>query len=704
MPTAKPLALIPVIRRDGPSGITAFGFGAPGVLRPGAVAPQRAGLDGALVAVALVAIAGLWIVTTERIRHEHDNAAADAWRQATNLAIAAEQHANATFGDVEQTLALVIREYELHGAPPALQQLFANGAIASGLYNLLVVTDEGGNVIATSSPVARFNVADRDYFAYHRDHPGDAVYIGRSVSGRATRNTIVPITRRIDKPDGTFAGVAVASVDPDYFAASYAKFDVGSNGVVGLVGVDGFARVRRVGDVREHGTDLRDSAFYRELQQRPVGTVLGPGRLDGARRYISFRTLERYPIVVQVGLDERDVLADFELRRSIYVIASAAATLVFAVIAVLFVAAARRQRRANEQLLQNEARFRATFDQAAVGISHVALDGRFLRANARFCQMHGYTKDELPNLTVFDTTHADDRPNLETLGRTLLDSAPGRIAPQFEKRNVRKDGSTIWVSIAVALVRDTAGKPDYFATMVEDITVRKAAEERYRATFNQPAVGIAHTTVDGCFLRVNDKLADMLGYTPSELLTMAIADVTVPAGLHAAFEARRQAIAERVESSVLETECVRKDGSRGWLMRSLSPVYDAGGNVDYCISIVQDITERKRAEAALKQSNEQFEQLVNHIQQVFFIVDVQRSELVYLSPAYERLCGVRFDSLASAARRWIDTVHADDRERALQRRDRHAQRDSRRAAAHRSSGRRHPLGSRARISGAQRRR
>ncbi|MCS0630330.1 diguanylate cyclase [Telluria mixta] len=119
-----------------------------------------------------------------------------------------------------------------------------------------------------------------------------------------------------------------------------------------------------------------------------------------------------------------------------------------------------------------------TFNQAAIGLAHVSLDGRWRRVNARLAAFVGYTEAELLAMTVQQTTHPDDSGNDAIAYRRLLD---GEIPyTTREKRYVGKDGAPVWVSVNSSLARDADGTPQYFIAMVEDITERKRAERRIR--------------------------------------------------------------------------------------------------------------------------------------------------------------------------------------------------------------------------------
>jgi len=126
-------------------------------------------------------------------------------------------------------------------------------------------------------------------------------------------------------------------------------------------------------------------------------------------------------------------------------------------------------------LRESEELFRLTFEQVAVGMAHVAEDGRWLRVNRKFCQILGYTEDELKQKTFQEITHPADLARDLELKARLARAEMSEFT--IEERYLRKDGISVWVNLTVAAVRDSAGKVKYFLSVVEDISARKKTEE-----------------------------------------------------------------------------------------------------------------------------------------------------------------------------------------------------------------------------------
>lgn len=131
-------------------------------------------------------------------------------------------------------------------------------------------------------------------------------------------------------------------------------------------------------------------------------------------------------------------------------------------------------RRWERTLRESEKRFNTTFEAAAVGMAHVALDGSWLRVNDKLCEISGYGRDELIGMTFMDLTPPEDLEGSRERKGSLI---KGDLGPySMERRYVRKDGSRVWVELSVSLEREASGEPDYLFCMAEDITARKVRE------------------------------------------------------------------------------------------------------------------------------------------------------------------------------------------------------------------------------------
>lgn len=129
---------------------------------------------------------------------------------------------------------------------------------------------------------------------------------------------------------------------------------------------------------------------------------------------------------------------------------------------------------ANAAHAEEARRYAATFDKAAVGIAHVTPDGRLLSVNHRFAAIAGYSEEELVGLHFRHISHPDDYVEDARSAAALIEGKAESYS--IEKRYIRKDGSIIWINLTVSLVRDAAGDPDFFVSIVEDVSARRSAE------------------------------------------------------------------------------------------------------------------------------------------------------------------------------------------------------------------------------------
>jgi PAS domain S-box-containing protein len=158
----------------------------------------------------------------------------------------------------------------------------------------------------------------------------------------------------------------------------------------------------------------------------------------------------------------------------------------------------------------------ATFEQAAVGIAHLTLDEEWISVNQRYCEITGYSRDEILKLRLEDLTHPEDRPaTREFVARIRAGELPEY---RMEKRYVRKDGAVIWVHLTVSIVRSTLGAPLYLVAFVDDITERRVAQQEasrtfslLRATLESTADGILVVDLNGRILSFNQKMTEMFG-------------------------------------------------------------------------------------------------------------------------------------------------------------------------------------------------
>lgn len=267
--------------------------------------------------------------------------------------------------------------------------------------------------------------------------------------------------------------------------------------------------------------------------------------------------------------------------------------------------------RAEAALRASEERFRVTFNQAAVGLAHVGVDGRYLLVNKKLCDILGYSEDELLQKTVWDVSYPDDRDATTPARRQLF---AGEIDTfSLEKRYVRKDGSAVWVNLTVSQIRDVRGSPLYDVAAFEDVTQRRSVQEalsssesRHRAVVEIAVEGIlihdaterivsANPSAERILRRTKDEL---VGKTLSELQFDSIREDGTPFPL----DERPLAVTLRTGKPQANVVIGHRgpDGAITWLSMNVLPLRETARQSPSGVVVsLTDITERRNFEEKL---------------------------------------------------------------------------------------------------------
>ncbi|MFA5262305.1 MAG: PAS domain S-box protein, partial [Opitutaceae bacterium] len=270
------------------------------------------------------------------------------------------------------------------------------------------------------------------------------------------------------------------------------------------------------------------------------------------------------------------------------------------------------RKHAENALRESEERFRSTFEQAATGIAHVSLDGKFLRVNQRFCNLLGYSQEELSGMHFQDITFADDLPaDLQKL-KELIEGKVSTFTK--EKRYLANRGRILWAQITVSLVHLPNGEPHYFIGVIQDIAQRKQAEDALRDSESRYR-RLTQAVTDYVYsVQIRDGhpaetkhgagCLSVTGYSEAEFesdhylwLRMVVAE-----DRHVVLD-QVEAILTNRDASPIEHRIARKDGTIRWVRNTPSAHRNAQGILLSYDGLVQDITERKIAEQQLREAN-----------------------------------------------------------------------------------------------------
>jgi PAS domain S-box-containing protein len=262
------------------------------------------------------------------------------------------------------------------------------------------------------------------------------------------------------------------------------------------------------------------------------------------------------------------------------------------------------EKNAHEQVQESEARFRAMFNNAVVGITLIAPDRRVLAINPAVLRMSGYSEAEMLAMTGQDITYPEDMPVGSLEFAEVL--AGRRNSFTIEKRYVRKDSVIYWARLSISAVRDAEGKLLYLVAITEDIDQQKhtleelrESEARFRAMFEYSAIGIGIMGLDRKVTAMNPAMCKMFGYEAHELMGETPAFVTHPDDFQEHTRQYQDIFSGKTDHFTAERRYLRKNGELFWAQVSMSLVRHADGSPNYLIGLMADIDAQKKAQERL---------------------------------------------------------------------------------------------------------
>jgi len=476
------------------------------------------------------------------------------------------------------------------------------------------------------------------YIAAHGRARTDGMVIGDTIAGPFSGHYNVAASARLDRPDGTLDGVLGVVIDARYFERFYRSLALPADAELTLLRDDGGVLFRFPVERFRLGQNWNDSALFGFIRAHDTahGGLLSmtlPG--EHSARLIAFRHLSELPLVVLVSRDEKALLTDWWAVVAFRGLLVGAGLLLLSALGVALARQAEQRRVA-------EARDRATFEQAAVGIAHAAPDGRWLRVNRRLCEITGYGADELSLLNLDDLVHPEDLDADRALRERML--AGELPSTSNEVRCIRRDGAQRWVNVTHAAVRDGSGRPEYVVTVVEDVDARRTADialEEHRARLSEAQrmaqLGSWDLDVKTGSLVWSDEIYRICEVDPSEFTPSydAFLAIVHPGDRVRIDTAYRESISSRKPYEI--THRLRMaDGRIKYVVERGQTDCDADGTPRRSMGTVQDVTDRVQRERAAAVKDAAIESAITP-----FVMSDAEGRITYANPAYVRMRGYR---------------------------------------------------------------
>ena len=587
-------------------------------------------------------VALIWAVVIGRIGQESEQAFAQEITRNTNLALAHAARANQSLQLYDQTLLALRNEFALHGMPHDLNARLAATHLDRRVVGVVSLIDARGEVIATTADGMALNFADRDYFKAHATDSADRLLIGKPIQGRLTNKTVISLTRRLNRPDGAFAGVVFMAIEPIAFASDYRNVVVEPHAALALIGLDGITRVRRNNGKISYGEDIRASQLFKELPKARSGDYIGVAASDGQKRVASYQVLDDYPMVVVVASSLNDVEAALQGRKQVYLGAAIAASLLVMAFAVALGSMLITRRRDLLALKSSEERFRSLTELSSDWYWEQDARFRFVRMDGNLELSTGITNEDHVGRTRWD---------MPTLNLSAADWAAHKAMleahlpfQRFEMQRPDKGGRKHWVAISGTPIFAADGSFTGYRGIGVNITQHKQAEQllvtsklEMQRVLNAAPAQIILCDSNERYQLVNQAYADLMERPISEIIGRTLREV-VGEGVYLLAKPHIRAV---LAGNTLQYERTqqRADGSVRVLEVNYAPDIDANGTVCGWFGMHRDITEERSARTRIAESEERFRTLTEWSPEAILVH--RDGTVIYANPAAATLLRAR---------------------------------------------------------------
>lgn len=331
-----------------------------------AQSPGRTRRSKALIwSFCLLLVAGIWWYIAGQVGFERQQAIDDTIRRNESRVVTFELYVRRTLEAADLVTQYVAGRFargdagpEFVGTPERPARI-AGQIARGGPFISVSIADARGNLVANSLPLPLppTNVADQPPFRAHLGQPSGNLYISAPMASRVARRNMIWLSRRLNNPDGSFAGVIAINIPPEQLISSFRGVSLGQRDILTVTGLDGIIRARLREGQFTSGASVAGTTMLRHQMENPNGTYLSRSPVDGELRYFSHRRLLDYPLFVTYGVSQAEVLGPWQRRANIFYVGGGLVTLLLIAFAlVLTIALNRRERReaalarANERL------------------------------------------------------------------------------------------------------------------------------------------------------------------------------------------------------------------------------------------------------------------------------------------------------------------------------------------------------------------
>ncbi|NJN76142.1 MAG: PAS domain S-box protein [Synechococcaceae cyanobacterium RL_1_2] len=324
-------------------------------------------------------------------------------------------------------------------------------------------------------------------------------------------------------------------------------------------------------------------------------------------------------------------------------------------------------RDAEQRVEASEKKFRKIFNDAPMGMVTTSLTGQIQSVNGSFCRMVGYGAQQLPSKQFQELCHGQSQ-DFNQLLNNLVEAELDKFV--FEQTYLKQDQTLLWGNTTLSLLRNEQGEPLSALALIEDVTETKKAvqalaksEQQLRSIFEQAAVGIIYIAKEHYSLAPNPRFCEMLGYSYDELTQMTMADVVH--GEDFQDELFLDLLTNKQVCISKENRYLRKDGSVFWANTTVSVIRNHQGEPVDILAIVEDISERKQAAIALKNSEIRWQFALEGAEEGVWDWDMANNS-VFFSSRWKSMLGYSPFEVGDQPEEWSERIHPEDQARVFQ--------------------------------------
>ncbi len=643
-------------------------------------APRRLGRAVTLGGLVLTLV--LLLLSIADITSDYRQATHSAEQNARNLARVLAAQTQAATSTIDQTLIHVIqviksRPIEGHPNDPTLHRLLIELTGQVPFLSEVDIFDANGDIAQLSQgpPVKSFNVSDREYFKFHRDHPEGGLYVGPRIQGRATGRWLFTVTRRLETPNGTFAGVVLGVLDTNYLQRLYQSIDVGRYGVVSLVLYDGRILVRSPYDERQLGLSLAQLPMFKAMRESGLRSDVDTGVFrDGRVRILAHEVFDPGPLVITVALDKAEVLADWYQGAIRYGVAIIAFVALMALMIRLLWVQLKRRELAESARYESDRLAASTIDALTAQLCVLDESGTLLVANRAWyeaAESHGAPTATIGvganYLAVCDAAKGDDAVGAAPFAAGIRAVMAGdRLEYIQEYPCVTAHGPEWYVG---RVTRFTSSGPIRVVVLHQNITERRQAalallreKERAETYLAISESIIVELDLTGRVRRINPRGCLVLSYREEDLLGHDWFEMVIPPTIREVVQAAHGQVVQGFVEAVeyFENEVLTSRGDLRVISWHNSLVMAADGRITGTLSSGQDVTERRRAEDKLRQSERRLAQAQAIAHLGNWEETVHTGQVCWSDEVY-RIFGREPEAFATGFDDYLRFVHPDDR-------------------------------------------